>query len=244
MYNCLIVEDEDYLSEALQLMLERVAPGKITVMGVAKRVAQAIHLIDTLRPSVVFMDINLKDGDAFYVLDHIQHREFHLVFTTAFEEHAMLAFRYRAVDYLLKPIGIPMLEEVLRRIERVQNQYIPAARISRTEAGGRKMPDTIPLSTQEGIHVVPARDIIRCETSGSYTTFFLTDRRHIIVARSLTSFDEFLYPPFFLRVHHSHLVNVSKIKLYEKKGLLIMADDTTVPVARSKKDAVMATLGL
>lgn len=98
-----------------------------------------------------------------------------------------------------------------------------------------KMPDSIMLPTQEGIHIVQTVDIIRCETFGSYTTFHLINEKKIILSKSLSSFKDVLFAPFFLRVHHSHLVNFSKIVLYQRKGFLNMADGAVVPVSRSKK---------
>lgn len=242
MHNCIIVEDEDRLSEALQIMLQRLTTFKVNIIGIAKTVAESVQLIDNLKPSLLFMDINLKDGNAFNVLESLQHRGFHLVFTTAFDEHAVQAFRYSALDYLLKPISMKMLEEVLQRIEQLESRYINKIQITHAAANLTKAPDTLVLSTQEGMYVVALTDIVRCETSGSYTTFFLEESRKIVVSRSLASFEEILCPPHFLRVHQSHLINVSKVKLYEKRGVLVMKDDIGVPVARSKKDTVMAML--
>lgn len=239
MYKAVIIEDEQKLSEALSLMLQLAVPGKVEVAGSAAQVASAIQLINTVQPHVVFMDIQLKDGTAFNVLDQITYKEFHLIFTTAYQQHAILAFKYSAIDYLLKPVDTEDLIKVVSRIEQLDNRPVIAAQLQQLQHNLDHTPDSISLPTHSHIYLVPLADIVRCETSGSYTTFHLINGEKIIVSRPLKSYDELLLPPRFFRIHQSHTVNLNFVRSYAKEGFIILDDNIQLPVAQRKKEAFL-----
>ncbi|MBC9932978.1 LytR/AlgR family response regulator transcription factor [Chitinophaga qingshengii] len=237
MYRTIIVEDEYRLREALSILLEMVAPETVQIIGYAERADEAVKLIDRLKPDLVFMDIMLKDGTGFDVLNQAAHRAFHLIFTTAYEEHAIRAFKFSAIDYLLKPIDAEELKTALDRMDTLQERFLAEKQLSELRNNLEKTPKRLVLPTQEAMHVVKTDQIIRCETSGSYTTFYLVQGKKIIVSKPLKNYEDILLPPEFFRVHQSHLINVNFISSYSREGLVQMEDNTSIPISRGNKEA-------
>lgn len=237
MYKTIIIEDEHRIREALSIMLEMVAPEQVQLIGYAEHVENAKKLIDRLKPDLVFMDIMLTDGTAFDVLKGLTHRSFHLIFTTAYEQHAIRAFKYSAIDYLLKPIDPADLTLAIARIAELKERVMADNQISELQQNMTKTPDKIVLPTQEAMYVVKLDQIVRCETSGSYTKFYIADGREIIVSKPMKSYEEVLVAPDFFRIHHSHLININCIESYSREGMVKMNDKTEVPIARAKKDS-------
>lgn len=235
-YKTLIIEDEYRLREALSIMLEMVAADTIQITGYAESVEEATKMIDRLKPDLVFMDIMLKDGTGFEVLQQISFTTFHLIFTTAYEQHAINAFKYSAVYYLLKPVDPQELKTAIERIAILQERVLEKQQITELQTNLSKTPDRIVLPTQEAMYVVKLEQILRCETSGSYTTFFLTDGRKIMVSKPLKNYEDILVPPVFFRVHQSHLINVNAILSYSREGTIHMNDKSVVPISRAKKE--------
>ncbi|PWB26415.1 LytR/AlgR family response regulator transcription factor [Flavobacterium sp. HTF] len=236
MYKTIIIEDEHRIREALSIMLEMTAADKIQVIAYAESVEEAVKLIDRLKPDLVFMDIMLKDGTGFDVLEQIAFNSFHLIFTTAYEQHAINAFKYSAIDYLLKPIDSEELKTAIDRIALLHERVLEKQQLSELQLNLIKTPDRIILPTQEAMYVVKLDQIIRCETSGSYTTFFLTDGRKIMVSKPLKNYEDLLEPPAFFRIHQSHLINLNCIVSYSREGMVQMNDKSSVPISRGKKD--------
>ncbi|MCX8526450.1 LytTR family DNA-binding domain-containing protein [Chryseobacterium formosus] len=235
MYKAVIVEDEYHLREALQMMIKITVDEKMEIIGFAEDLMDAIELINRSKPNVVFMDVMLKDTTGFEVLSKINHKDFHLIFTTAYEEFAIKAIKFSAIDYLLKPIDYEDLKTAIERIEEIdkekkRHQWI----LNSTDV--KKLPERIVLPTQEAMHVVKFEQIIRCETSGSYTTFFLIDGKKIIVSKSLKYYEDLLDPNFFIRIHQSHLININYIISYSKEGTVLLQDKSNVPISRSNRE--------
>lgn len=236
MFKTIIIEDQTQLRHALVIMLEMVAGNQVQVIGYAENITDARALIDQQKPDLVFMDIMLKNGTAFDVLEHLEHRDFHLVFTTAYEQHAISAFKYNAVDYLLKPIDPEELKHTLQRISRLQNRMLQKSQLDTPSSFLTRTPDRIILPTQEAMYVVKPEQVIRCETSGSYTTFYVADGRKIMVSKPLKNYEEILSTEDFFRVHQSHLINIHYVNSYSREGMVKMTDGIEVPIARGKKE--------
>lgn len=237
MYKTIIIEDEQRIREALSLMLEMVAPDEVQIIAYAENVTEAVKLINNLKPDLVFMDIMLKDGTGFDVLQKIVFNSFHLIFTTAYEQHAINAFKYSAIDYLLKPIDSEELKTAIQRIALLQERVLEKQQINELQVNLSKTPERIILPTQEASYVVKLEQIVRCETSGSYTTFFLNDGRKIMVSKPLKNYEDLLEPPQFFRVHQSHLININCIVSYSREGMVHMNDKSMVPISRGKKES-------
>lgn len=235
MYKAVIIEDEYHLREALEMMIKITVGEKVKFIGSAEGLADSVELIDCLKPNIVFMDVMLKDTTGFEVLSKISHKNFHLIFTTAYEEFAIRAIKFSAIDYLLKPIDYEDLETAISRIEGIDKERKSRQWIITSE-DVRKIPERIVLPTQEAMHVVKFEQIIRCETSGSYTTFFLVDGKKIIVSKSLKYYEDLLDKNVFIRVHQSHLININYIISYSKEGTVSLQDKSNIPISRANRE--------
>jgi len=206
----------------------------VKVVGTADGVLSAAKQIKKLKPNLLFLDIHMGDGDGFDLLEMIGSDDLKVIFTTASEDHALRAFRFDAVDYLLKPIQPDLLAQALDKVR---------ASIGVQKKTDVKDPDgSIALNTQEEIRIVKISDLIRLEAMGNYTTFHTVDGK-ILVTKTLKEFEAVL-PDSFIRVHQSHLVNSAKIKAYIKTegGYLKMIDGSDVSVSVRKKSQVMDLL--
>ncbi|AZA76682.1 DNA-binding response regulator [Chryseobacterium sp. G0186] len=237
MYRALIIEDEYHLREALSIMLEMIAPDKIQIIGYAESADEAAKLIDRLQPDLVFMDILLKNGTGFDVLQQISYHKFHLIFTTAYEEYAIRAFKFSALDYLLKPIDAEELTIAIDKIAGLKDRFLEEKQVDELTYNIHKSPQRIVLPTQEAMHVVKLSQIMHCETSGSYTTFYLADGKKIMISKPLKNYENILIPPDFFRVHQSYLINTNYIISYSREGMIEMENGMTIPISRAKKEA-------
>lgn len=205
-------------------------------MGTAEGVLSGAKLVRKLKPQLIFLDIHMGDGDGFDLLEIIADQDIKVIFTTASKDHAIQAFRFQAVDYLLKPVDPDLLGEAIAKTKQLIADTTPAPSTEST------LPTSITLNTQEAMQVVNIADIIRLEAMGNYTTFHTTEGK-ILVTKTMGEFEKKLGAAF-LRVHQSHLVNREQIRAYIKTegGYLKMKDDSDVPVSVRKKPYVIEKL--
>lgn len=237
MHKAIIIEDEAHYVEALSRMLSDFFP-EIEMIGTAPSVSEGKVLLDHLQPDIVFMDIELKDGNSFHLLRQLEKKNFQLIFTTAFNEYAIHAFKFSAIDYLFKPVNPfelkAAVERALERIGRKENPYydIVLDNLNRSEADKK-----IVLRTFEEIHIVMVGDIVRCQADNSYTTFFLTSGETIMVSKGIKEYEETLLAYGFFKPHQSHLINLKHLRKVDKSegGELVMSDHSKVPLASRKK---------
>lgn len=235
MYRTIIIDGNQKLRETLFLMLQKIVPFQVNVIGFSEGIKDSIELIEIVKPDLIFMDIYLKGGTCFEILEQINFKKFHLIFTTTCQLHAIMAFKYNALDYLLKPINPLDLKTAVDRILVMQNKFLDLL-TGDQNAPLIKHTERLILPTQEITHVVKLSEIIRCETSGSYTTFYIADGRKIMVSKPLKNYDDILIPPNFVRVHQSHTVNLNFIVNYSKEGYLQLKDKTVIPISQRKKE--------
>jgi len=237
-----LIDDMATARESLRNDLKTYAPD-IQIIGEANGVVEGAKLIRQEKPDVVFLDIQMKDGSGFDLLEILGETPFHLVFTTAHDGFAIKAFRFSAIDYLLKPIDPDELKEALAKIR--QATPTPAENVQALLNNVQEKKHTrLALHTMEKIHVVHVKDILRCESSANYTIFHFIDKRQLLVTKTLKEFDKLLSGQGFMRVHQSHLVNSEYIKEFVKTdgGYLIMSDSDSVPVSSRKRTEVMQML--
>ncbi len=211
------------------------------VIAVAGSVDEGIKIINDHSPDILFLDIKMHGETGFDLLDRLNNAEFSLIFTTAFDEFALKAFKFNAVDYLLKPINIEELKNAVNKV--LHNGIGHKAKqiesllndISNTNA----RIDKIALPTSEGLIFIETDDIVRCESSDNYTMFYFTNHQKTIVSKTIKYFDELLREHNFQRVHQSHLINLKHVKKYFKGdgGYILMSDGSTVLISRRKKEA-------
>ncbi len=243
--NAIIVEDIPQAIAVLKADLATYCP-EITIVGTAHSVVSAAKLLQQLRPDVIFLDILLGDGTGFDLLEIFPGLEARIIFVTASDEFALRAFRYAAVDYLLKPIEPEQLKVA---VQRAQQQLSGGMRESlRVLQEAIAQPDVLPsrisLRTQERILVVDVEQIVRCEADDNNTRFFLASGEKVFVTKTLKHFEQLLEGQGFVRVHQSHLVNFRYVRGLEKKdgGYLLLKNGDLIAVSVRKKAEVMALL--
>lgn len=243
MLRAVIVEDELRSRETL-LGLLKLYCKNLEVIGEAENVQEGLQLIQKSKPDVVFLDIQMPDGSGFKLLEQIENLNFDVIFTTAYDQFAIKAIRYSALDYLLKPIYPDDLVVAVNKAEKNKqiqksnsNIKVLLDNINRPPAE----PPKIILSTTEKINVVKVDEIVRCESDNYYTMFFFTNGKRLLVSKTLKEQEELLGEHNFIRPHKSHLINVKYIKSYLKTdgGVILMEDGSRVPVSRRKKEHIM-----
>ncbi|MCG8576597.1 MAG: LytTR family DNA-binding domain-containing protein [Flavobacteriales bacterium] len=235
MIKAVIIDDIPEAIQVLKSDLENYCVN-IEVVGSAGGVVSGAKVIKELNPDLVFLDIQMQDGTGFDLLEILPQTNFKLIFTTASDEYAVKAFKFSAVDYLLKPIDP---DELMDAVSRVEDQDKPADRIELLKENFNQ-PKRIALNTLEKIHIVNVEEILRCESNINYTMFYFTDGTKLLVTKTLKEFDKLLSDHHFIRVHQSHLINTRFIKEFTKSdGYIVMKDGTTVPVSTRKKQVLM-----
>lgn len=250
MITALLIDDDDNLRSGMKSLLLRYAP-EIQIIGEANSVKTGVEAMENLQPQVVFLDIQMTDGTGFDVLEQIAQRNgkstSHIVFITAHEQYAIKAFRFSALDFLLKPVDPEELQKVIEKIKNVLVKNDDYSHIDLLLENIRKKVDNfkrIALSNSDGIHLFEVSDIIRCESEDNYTKFFIKNSKPILISRTLKEYEELLTEHGFERIHQSHLINIAYLKSYIKKdgGYVVMADDSNLPISQRKKDRLQEIL--
>ncbi len=242
-----IVDDEIRSREFLKNLVNDFC-SDVKVTGLAATVEEAVNLIRTQQPDLVFLDIELHAGTGFDVLQHFNEPGFHVVFTTAYDHYAIKAIKFSALDYLLKPIDVEELEKSVEKAkEKVANNTSRQA-INMLLQNLRKPANTdysITLATSEGLEFVPLYNIIRLEASGPYTHFILKDGKKIMVSKNLKEYENLLGEYHFFRVHNSHIINMKEVKRMIKTdgGYAVMNDESVIAISPKKRDDFMLQIG-
>ncbi|MBI1781281.1 MAG: response regulator transcription factor [Sphingobacteriales bacterium] len=244
MIKAIIVDDEPRNIRILKNLLEEFCPDVI-VGGEAESAETAINVIRSSHPDIVFLDIEMPFGNAFDLLDKLIPVNFQVIFVTAFDNYALKAFRYYALDYLLKPVDIEELKAAVKKaVERVKEKNMSQTLdvFIQTMKPSKNTLQKIGLPTNDGLVFTNIEDIVRCEASGSYTIIYLHDKQKFIVSKSLKEYEDLLPEDNFCRIHHSHIVNLAYVKKYFKGrgGYIEMNDNTTIEVATRKRDEFLA----
>ena len=238
----IIIDDLPLAIASLRQDLEDYCPD-IKVIATADGVIEGSKLLRKIKPDLLFLDVQMGDGDGFDLLDIIDTSAFPVIFTTASEDYAIKAFQYAAVDYLLKPMDPELLVQAVEKAKLKPQLSDQQKNIIKNNAGDTRARE-IALNTQEEIRVVALADIIRCTSMDNYTQFFITDGSKVLVTKTLKQYERMLPEEMFLRVHQSHLVNISKIQSYIKTegGYLLLKNGEHIPVSVRKKPMVMDLL--
>lgn len=214
------------------------------VVGFAEDVKSGIAAIETYKPDIVLLDIKLPDGTGFDILSNLKKEfcNFQVIFITAYQEFAVKAFKFSAIDYILKPVDP---DELLAAIDKCRKQgsqglheQMETFSFNSNKQNSNKK---LALKTLESIHVVEINDIIRCEATSSYTTFYLLNDNPVVVSKGIGEYEEILNEYGFYRIHHTHIINLKFMKCFEKQdgGYVIMKDKAVIPVSKRKKDAFL-----
>lgn len=235
----LLIDDEAPCRDALRAFLMAGCP-EAEIIGEAASLKEALDLIPRLEPDIVLLDLALEDGTGFDLLDHFPKPNFRVIFTTGFDNFALRAFRYSAVDYLLKPVDPTELIEAVLRAAIPMDQALRHRQLNQLrQSTATQNFDRITLNTGDGLIFIRTAEITHLEANGNYSFVFLENNERHLAAQSLATFEEILPSPPFFRAHQSHIVNTAFVrKLTRDEGdNLMMLDKTLIPLARRRKDA-------
>lgn len=241
----LIVDDEPYCCEVLSTLLEKYCP-EIEVETICHSAEEAIAAINSSAIQLVFLDIEMPHMNGIQMLEHLPHINFDLIFTTSYDQYAIKAIKFSALDYLLKPIDREELQIAVRKVVQHLQQPLPQQLqilLQKLQLPAQQV-NQVALPTMEGLQLVPLDTIISCTSSSNYTILTLKDKQTITVSRTLKEIEEMLEDFMFMRVHHSYLVNLNEIRKYIKGegGNLMMSDGSLIDVSRSKKEQLLKKL--
>jgi len=245
-YRILIIEDEVHQQERLCTLLKKSFP-ESQVVGVASNINEGKQLLEKHAPDLVFMDVMLPPYTSFDLLSSLSSIPFEMIFTTSYEEYAVRAFRLSAIDYLLKPVDEEQLNLALEKFKQKRSLKNSAAHIQNLLANlqvSHVQHTRVALPTLTGFIFITVKDILRCESDNTYTTFFTLDKRRIIVSKTLKECEQMLSGFPFFRVHNSHLINMEYITEYIKGegGIIKMTDGSHIDVSRRRKDEFLRQL--
>ena len=238
MKKILIIDDENKTKEFIKRLLISFGHN-FDIYTDGSNVESGINAINKIKPDLVFLDIQMPDGNGFDVLQGVQYKEFEIVFITAYQEYAIQAIKFSALAYILKPIDVEELEgaidKALTTLQKKKNELQFNALANNIERGKKKK---LVLKTQESVYVLELKEIIRCEADKNYTSFYLESGRRILVSKTLKEYDLLLSSHSFFRVQQSHLVNLDHINRYDKAdgGAVIMRDGSSVPLSPAKRE--------
>lgn len=244
MPTAIIIEDN---KDALQLLrndIETYHP-EIEVINVAESVVEAAKVLRKTQPDILFLDIMLGDGTGFDILEIFPELTSKIIFVTASDEYAIRAFKFAAIDYVLKPYSETDLKIAINRAKsQLESNNERLDILKKALASPEAKPDKISLHTLDKIIIVSLEDIIRCEADSNNTIFYLKDTQKVFVTKTLKYFADMLKDYGFLRVHQSHLVNIQSINAFIKTdgGYLLLKNKATIPVSVRKKSEVMEIL--
>ena len=245
MIDAIIVDDEYYCSTVLESLLKKHCT-QVTVKAMCTSGLEGLQAIEKFRPSLVFLDIEMPGMNGFQMLEQLESIDFSLVFTTSYDRYALKAFSFSAMDYLLKPIDKDELVKAVQKVElRPRNPVnrqieILLERLSNPSATNSR----IALPTMEGLEFINSEDVISCSSDSNYTIIKLRNNKKFIVSKTLKEIEELLNAHVFIRVHHSHVINLNEVTKYVKGegGYLVMSDASNIDVSRSRKESLMKRL--
>ena len=245
MINAIIIDDERHSCDALKMLLGKCCQ-QVHVTAICYSGEEGIKKINELKPQLVFLDIEMPHMNGFQMLEQLSKIDFEIIFTTSYDQYAITAFKFSALDYLLKPVDREELEKAVQRVSKKINPPVsqqleillqkinqPAITVQR-----------IALPTMQGLEFVPVESILHCSSNNNYTEFFLKDKKKLLVSRTLKEVEDMLADHSFLRVHNSYIVNLNAVTRYVKGegGYLVMTDGSTIDVSRSRKEMLMQKL--
>lgn len=231
-----LIDDESNCTDVLQVFLERYCP-EIQVTGVFNNPVEALSAIQRQRPDILFLDIEMPVLNGFDLLKQCPELDFKLIFTTAYDRYAVKAFKFSALDYLLKPID---KDELIAAVAKAKHTGAPeVARLEEVSyLRQNPVPERIALPVGSELIIVQTADILYCESDGSYVSFYLANQpRPVIVSKSLREIEELLNNPGFFRPHNSFLIQIKFISKIVRTdgGEVVMSNGKSIPVARNKK---------
>ena len=243
MIKAVIIEDEPVYAEMVQSLSGEFYPG-IEIRGYAQTVETAALLLASAQPDIAFCDIELKDGTMFDVLKKMNSISFQIIFITAHNKFAIQAFKFSAIDYLLKPVEETEFRNAVdRAIERVNQKQLQHIRLMLENMDRSNENRRIVLRTMDQIHIVNVKDIVRCRADNTYTTFYLVTGENILVSKGKKEYEDILCENGFFKIHQSHIINLQFLRKIDKSSEeVILSDKTRLPLSQRRKQDLLQIL--
>ena len=246
MIRTIVIDDESSSIQSLNSIIED-RKEEVIIVGSARSVSEGLELIEKLEPDLVFLDIQMEDGTGFDLLSQCERRDFKVIFVTAYHQYAIEAFRFSAVDYIMKPIDSKELWSAIGKVKedihKSKMDFQLSILLDNLDAISKENKKLV-LRESDTLHVVRLQEVLWCTADGSYTIFHLSENRKVMVSQHLKEFEDILDNNGFFRVHRSHLVNVNKIRKFDKRegGIIYLEGDVSLPVSVRKREKLLEML--
>ncbi|HEY8896690.1 MAG TPA: LytTR family DNA-binding domain-containing protein [Niastella sp.] len=246
MINAVLIDDEKNALELLEWQLQTWCP-QVNAIALCTSADEGIAAINKYKPQLVFLDIEMPRKNGFEVVQAFNDPGFEVIFTTAYDQFALKAFKYAALDYLLKPVDASDLQAAVQRLEKLYRQRDFKQQLNillQQYQQPQSLPGRVPLAMQDGISFADPQQIVYCDAASNYCFVHFTDKTKLVLSKTLKDMEDLLLPYNFLRVHHSYLVNVAQVKRYVKSdgGYLEMSDGAHIPISRQRRDRIVELL--
>jgi len=240
MIKAIIIDDEPLVREDIRNRIKTTFKFEITVLAEAETIVEGINIIKKNQPNLLFLDIELKDGFSFEILEKLHKIDFQIIFITGFNEHAIKAIRVGALDYILKPIDDDEFESAVKRAIITINKKVGIEQLVNVSSDYFKgvKNKRIVLKTLEAHHIVYEDDIIYCKSEGNYTTFYMNNNKKILISKPMKKVEELVSEKIFIKIHQSYLINLNYIEKYIREGYLILKNNIKVPISSRRKEFV------
>lgn len=244
MIKAVIVDDEPKAIQSLSWELTNFSKD-IEVIASFSNPEDAISYLNLNTPDCLFLDIQMPTMDGFQFLEKLNHTDFPVVITTAYNEYAIKALKHEAIDYLLKPIDSDDLEDTIRKIKKFNFRNVNVSKIEEvlTNFNGKFDTKRITINADGKLIFLDIDTILYVESDGNYSTIHLEDRQKIVITKKLKEVDAILPGHYFFRIHNSYIINLTKIKEFIKsEGYVVMQSNHKIPVARQRKSDFLEKL--
>lgn len=244
MLRAILIDDEPDCLQLLALQIKQYCPG-VEVSAQMSSPEEGLQAIRSLHPDIVFLDVEMPRMNGFQLLEQLETISFSLIFITAYNEFALKAFRFSALDYLLKPLDVSQLVEAVKRAEKRQRIDQGQLDMLRYQIREGKYPSKIAVPFQSGVVFVELSELVYCEADSNYTKLILANGKTHLLSKTLKDVQEVLEERSFLRVHRHYLINLEHIKMYHKGdgSYLVMTGDISIPVAKNQKERLVRKFG-
>jgi two-component system, LytTR family, response regulator len=246
MITAIIIDDEAKGRLALREKLSAYCP-QINLLAEATNGQEALMLIQHHKPQLIFLDIEMPRMNGFEMLNELPEKNFHIIFTTAYDQYAIKAIKYAAFDYLLKPIDIEELKAAVEKIDTKENNQTKkqVELLQQNMLHPKKQLNKLAIPTLEGLLFFDINDIVHLEANSNYTNIYFANKTKITASKTLKDFEDLLPEDIFFRTHHSNLINLNYIKRYIKGdgGQIELQNGTYVDVSRRKKEEFLKAIG-
>lgn len=233
----IVVDDEMFGREQIKLLITKYFP-QITLVAEAANSAEALKQIYFHKPDLIFLDVEMPDSNGFDLLEKIQEHDFEIIFVTAFDQYAIKAIKFSALDYLLKPLNKEEFKSAVQKfLDRQKSEYDRKSVINNFIRNIKSEEDKLfrlAVNTSNKTYFLLPDEIIRCEADGNYTKITCGNKEVILSSKTLKEFDDLLNSYNFIRVHRAHLVNIKYIRSFENENKLVLSDNSAIEVSRRK----------